>query len=166
MILIEMVVNWFLVVLFLCTALACGFKLISAIFAAAAFPTYLGLYYAETFIKMFFPNAKRLRLCIPKKSAGKRITMNVCASFCSVSSLGYALAFFTTPLFKGTPEEVTDRLLVTTLIPLPFGILTVLCLFTIFAISYREQVEEEEGTPIDKIEKLEVPELFKKAFGF
>lgn len=159
------VVNWFLVVLFLCTFLACGFKAISMIFAATAFPTYLGLFYAETFIKMFFPNAKKLRLCIPKNSAGKRIVMNVCASFCTASSFGYAIALFKTPLFKGMPDEVTNRLLATQVIPLPFAVLTVVCLFVVFLISYREELTEDEGSPLDKIEKLEAPDILKKAFG-
>lgn len=164
---ISVFVNWILVFVFLCTGAACCLRLTLAIFGALAFPTYLGLFYAEMFIRMVIPQASKLKLRIPKTSFWKKLVMNVCASCFTVSSLGYVIAYFQTNLFQGTQEEIVFKLLHVQVVPFGFALLTLIGLVVIFVISYRERKEDEDedDNPLSKIEKLEFPELLKTVFG-
>lgn len=161
--LVSYLVNSMAMLILMCGVLGVAQKITSVLLAICAYPVYLSLYYFEAFSTKIGINGKQFfRLNIPKSNPRKYF-MNFVASVVVLGLLPNAFTFYAA---VHLPPEAQAKLIVSLMFgSSPFQIwhngIAVMSVFVIYLISYWS--EPDDRHPIEKIDQLSVPSLWKSA---
>lgn len=160
---LSYLVNSVAMLIVMCGLLGIAHKVSSVLISICAYPVYLSLYCFEIFATKIGMKGKQFfRLSIPKSNP-KKLAMNFAATLVVLGLLPNALTYYTAVFLSPEQQAIS-------LISLIFGNssfqlchngLAIGSVLAIYLISY--WVEPDERHPMEKIDQLSVPSLWKSA---
>jgi len=135
----------FLIILFVYTGVIYKFALM--VISASAFPTILGLYYAEYFLEPLF--GKLVTLNVPQKGL-KKVFFHGVSTFITIVAFGIFRNIYEMMLELNS-YQILEKVINGDVISLPIAIFIILCLIVIYTISFFSERDHDE--PTDKIQK-------------
>ena len=161
--LLSYLVNPMAMLILICGVLGVAQKITSVLLAICAYPVYLSLYYFEAFsTKIGMKGKQFFRLNVPRSNPRKYF-MNFAAAVVVLGLLPNVFTFYSAVHLP--PEEQAKSIVSLMFGSSSFQILhngvAIVFVFVIYLISYWS--EPDDRHPMEKIDQLSVPSLWKSA---